>query len=177
MIRSSKTIIVFIVSTGLLGTAVLLTMMKAALRASNPATVQRDVWVGDILPALPNYSWGEHDHSLVLAVRVECSHCRASAPFYRQLQSIVPATTNRVGIIAVFPNPPDKVRAFLQQFNLDIPAVSSTPLEQLAVSGTPTLILTDSKGAVMRVWVGELDTEERRELLAQLRSYLGAKER
>ena len=33
---SSKTIIVFIVSTGLLGTAVLLTTMKTALRASNP---------------------------------------------------------------------------------------------------------------------------------------------
>jgi hypothetical protein len=177
MIHSSKTIIVFIVSTGLLGTAVLLTMMKTAVRASHPTTAQRDVWVGDVLPALPNYSWGEHDHSLVLAVRVECPYCRASVPFYRQLQSMVAATTNRVGVIAVFPNPPDKVRAFLEQFNLDMPAVPSTPLERLAVSGTPTLILADSKGTAVRVWVGELDAEEQRELFAQLRSYLGGKER
>lgn len=176
MIHNSKTIIVFVVSAGLLGTAALVTMTKKALRASNPVSTKRDVWVGDTLPTLQNYSWKEHDHSLVLAARVECSHCRASVPFYRQLQSMV-ATTNRVGIVAVFPNPPDKVRAFLEQFNLDIRAVPSMPLEQLAVSGTPTLILADSRGTVVRVWVGELDAEERRELLAQLRSYLDGKER
>src|SRR5947209_6270010 len=123
MIHSSKTVIVFIVLTGVLGTAVLLTMIKRALRASPPATVQRDVWVGDILPTLPNYSWGEHDHSLVLAVQVDCLHCKASVPFYRRLQSMVAATTKRVGVISVFPNPPDKVRAFLEQFDLDMPAV------------------------------------------------------
>jgi hypothetical protein len=108
---------------------------------------------------------------------VECLHCRASVPFYRQLQSMVASTTNRVGVVAVFPNPPDKVRTFLEQFNLDIPVVSNTPLEQLAVSGTPTLILADSVGTVVRVWVGELDAKERRELLAQLRLYLDGNER
>ena len=113
----------------------------------------------------------------MLAVRVECSHCRASVPFYRQLQSMVPTKNNRVGIIALFPNPPDKVRAFLDEFHLDMPVVPSTPLARLAVSGTPTLILADSKGTVIRVWVGELDAEEQRELLTQLRSYLGGKGR
>lgn len=171
-----KTIIIVIVSVGLLGTSVVL-MMKTALRASNPVSIQRDVWVGDILPTLPSYSWGEHDESLVLAVRSECPHCKASGPLYRQLRSAVAATINRVGIIAVFPDSPDKVRAFLGKFELDIPAVSGMPLKQLAVSGTPTLILADSRGTVTRVWVGELDAEEQRELFAQLRSYVGRNER
>lgn len=171
-----KTIIIAIVSVGLLGTSAVL-MTKTAVRTSNPATIQRDVWVGDILPALPNYSWGEHDESLVLAVRSECPHCKASGPFYRQLESAVAATINRVGIIAVFPDPPDKVRTFLGKFELDIPVVSGMPLKHLAVSGTPTLILANSKGTVTRVWVGELDTEEQREIFAQLRSYVGRNER
>jgi hypothetical protein len=175
MIHHSKTIIVFIVSAGLLGTAALVTMTKKALPTSSPLTTKREVWVGDTLPALKNYSWGEYDHSLVLAARVECQYCRASVPFYRQLRSMIAVTTKRVGFIAVFPNPPDKVGAFLDRFGLDIPAVSSMPLEQLSVSGTPTLILADSKGAVVRVWIGELDAEERRELLAQVRSYLDGK--
>jgi hypothetical protein len=177
MIHSSKKIIVLIVSIGLLGAAILVTTMKTALRASNPATVKRSIWVGDILPALPNYSWEEHDRSLVLAARVDCQHCKASIPFYRQLQSMVASKANRVGVIAVFPNPLDKVREFLDQFHLNIPAVSSMPLQRLAVSGTPTLILVDSKGTVVRVWIGELDAEEQRGLFAQLRSYLDEKVR
>jgi hypothetical protein len=52
---SVKTIIVFILATGILGLAVLLVMMKTVLKASNTTTTQHDVWVGDILPALPNY--------------------------------------------------------------------------------------------------------------------------
>jgi hypothetical protein len=177
MIHKTKMIIILVISVGLLGTTALVTRTNKALRASKPVTTKHDVWVGDTLPTLLNYSWKEHDHSLVLAARVECSHCRASVPFYRQLQSMVASTTNRVGVVAVFPNPPDKVRTFLEQFNLDIPVVSNTPLEQLAVSGTPTLILADSVGTVVRVWVGELDAKERRELLAQLRLYLDGNER
>lgn len=172
---SSRTKIVSIASAALLGMAGLLWMVQTGTRTPHPSTVRRDVWVGDTLPALPSYSWGEHEHSLVLAAQVDCPHCKASVPFYQQLQSMVAASTNRVGVVAVFPNSPDKVRAFLDRFHLDIPAVSSTPLQHLAVSGTPTLILTDSKGTVIRVWIGELDTEERHQLFTQLRSYLDRK--
>lgn len=177
MIHSSKAIIIFIVAAGLFGTAVLLKTVKTAVRVSNAATVQHDVWVGDILPQLPGYSWGEHDHSLVVALRAECVHCKASVPFYRQLQSIVGGSTSQVGVVAIFSNPVDKVREFLDRFALKMPAIPGMPLDRLAVSGTPTLILADSRGIVIRVWVGELDAGEQRELLAQVRSYLGGKER
>lgn len=90
---------------------------------------------------------------------------------------MVAGTTSRVGIVAVFPNPPDTVQAFLDQFRLDMPSVSGTPLRRLAVSGTPTLILADSKGTVVRVWMGELDSQEQSELFAQLHSYLAGAER
>src|SRR5579871_1132845 len=91
------TIIVFIISAGLLGAAVLRSaVMKTTVRASDPAPTQHDVWVGDVLPALPNYSWEEHDHSVVVALRVECPYCKASAPFYRQLQAMVARAPDRV---------------------------------------------------------------------------------
>jgi thiol-disulfide isomerase/thioredoxin len=168
-----RAIVVIVVSAGLLGAAVLLRRVKPAHEAK-PA-IQHDIWVGDALPALPGYSWEEHNHSLVLAMRTDCSHCKASAPLYRQVQSMVADSANRVGVIAIFPNSKDKVKAFLQQFNLDLLTLSDIPLERLAVSGTPTLILVDSRGAALRVWVGELDSDEQRELFTQLHSYLGEK--
>jgi hypothetical protein len=171
----STTKIVSIASAALLGMAALLWIVQTGARTPHSSTVKRDVWVGDTLPSLPSYFWGEHEHSLVLAAQVDCPHCKASVPFYQQLRSMVAASTDRVGVVAVFPNSPDKVRAFLDRFHLDIPTVSSTPLQHLAVSGTPTLILADSKGTVIRVWIGELDTEEQRELFIQLRSYLDRK--
>lgn len=169
-----KTIIVVMVAAGLLGTAVFLRGAKAA-RKAKPAAIQHDIWVGDVLPALPGYSWGEHNHSLVLAMRVDCPHCRASAPLYRQVQSLVADSAGRVGVIAIFPNAKDKVQTFLQQFNLDLLALSDISLERLSVSGTPTLVLVDSRGTALRVWVGELDPDEQRELFTQLHSYLGEK--
>jgi thioredoxin-related protein len=88
---------------------------------------------------------------------------------------MVANSANRVGVIAIFPNSKDKVQAFLQQFNLDLLTLADIPLERLAVSGTPTLVLVDSRGTALRVWVGELDPDEQRELFTQLHSYLGEK--
>jgi thiol-disulfide isomerase/thioredoxin len=173
--KNNSTVIILTILIVLLGTTVFFRLSNRTHRISNIGPTQHGIWVGDVLPALPSYSWQEHDHSLVLAARVDCSHCKASAPLYRQLQLAVANATNRVGLIAVFPDSPDKIQAFFQQFNFNMPTIAGMPLERLAVSGTPTLLLTDSKGTVIRVWVGELDSEEQSELLAQLRSYLDAK--
>ena len=74
--------------------------------------------------------------------------------FYRQL-----ASTNAVGVrIVVAASAADAgIRRYLVSENLEPDAVVFTEEGELPVFGTPTVLVVDDKGVVMRSWVGRLD--------------------
>ena len=104
---------------------------------------------------LSGVNWGRAERTLVLALSTHCHFCNDSSDFYRRLAPA--ATAAGVPVVAVFPQSTDEARAHWTSQNLPLTGVvfSQIPAGGLPVSGTPTLILVDSKGVVLRAWTGK----------------------
>lgn len=113
--------------------------------------------VGTVLPALPGYGWDGHSQVLLLALRKGCHFCEDSMPFYRELLKAEKSGGSKAHLVSVLPDAEMDATRVLHDAKLDVPMVASFQLQQLHVSGTPTLILVDGSGTVEKVWVGEQD--------------------
>jgi len=125
-----------------------------------------EVKPGVQLARLDAWDWGAHDRTLVLALRKGCHFCEDSAPFYRRLLAEHEREGSTTEIVAVFPDAADAVKEVVQTEGLKVPALAEVPLEQLKASGTPTLLLVDRNGKVLKAWIGMLSPREELEVLA-----------
>jgi thiol-disulfide isomerase/thioredoxin len=123
------------------------------------------VAAGDRLGPVPGIDWSRHRRTLVLALRTDCHYCRDSAPFYQRLAQVLRPGGDDVAVVAVFPNDAEAVSQTVKEEGLSLPSVSAVPLEGLGVVGTPTLILVDREGKVVRSWVGLLTPRGELDLL------------
>lgn len=117
------------------------------------------------LAAPDGHDFAQHDRTVVMVLSTNCSHCEADLPFYRELATFLAAPGCTQGLLAVFPNDEKEVEAFRTAHDFWPPSISGTPLATFGVSGTPTLMLVDSRGSIQRVWVGELSPEREQEVL------------
>ncbi len=104
--------------------------------------------------------------TLILALQTTCHFCNESAPFYKR---IVESVQNKnIKLIAVFPTGVEEGKAHLTELGLTNMEVKQSPLNEIQVSGTPTLILTNDKGEITDSWVGKLSPEKETEVLNKL---------
>lgn len=123
--------------------------------------------IGTTLPEIPGHKWGDsHSAILLLAIRKGCAYCEASLPFYRRLSNLQESNLLKVRLLAVMPDNRQMGAEFLSKENLVIEAAFDQSLQSLKVSGTPTLLLLASDGRVEQAWVGKLDAEGERQVLA-----------
>jgi hypothetical protein len=61
-----------------------------------------------------------------------------------------------VRLVALFPQPVEESRAYLNRLGIGINDIVQSPLSSVGASGTPTLLLIDNRGAVVDSWVGKL---------------------
>jgi len=78
-------------------------------------------------------------------------------PFYRRLWTMQQAGQLNARLVAVFPDNPIDVTEVMESQKLTIPAFPAIHLDNFRVSGTPTLILVDASGRVVKPWVGKQD--------------------
>jgi hypothetical protein len=131
-----------------------------------PQPASKQVKANDVLSPLRGYAWKLHPHTLVLALKSGCHYCEDSAPFYQKLVEL--EKSGKLGdthILAIFPDPPTVVNKVLQTEGLDLQSIPSVPFSDFNIPATPTAILVDAKGKVVRVWRGELPSAEERRLL------------
>ena len=121
---------------------------------------------GVTLPPLPGYSWGNHQKTLVLAIRKGCHYCDSSLPFYKQLSGLEKNNTLHAHLLAVMPDDPASGTADLRSGGVSIEAVFNQPLSSIQVSGTPTLFLVDAKGKIEHSWVGQLTPQGEKDVIA-----------
>jgi hypothetical protein len=74
----------------------------------------------------------------------------------------------QVTVIAVLPQTQTEAEKYLHDADVSVNQFVSTQLATLGVSGTPTLLLVNSKGKVEKVWNGLLDQTRQEDVLAQL---------
>jgi hypothetical protein len=128
------------------------------------------VAAGDRLPYIDGVAWGEHQSTLLLAVRKGCHFCEESMPFYRRLAALRDQHQIDTQLVAVFPDSEGEARGVLKNARLDsIGLASGVPLSRINVTGTPTLLLVDKRGMVSRAWSGELTPDGEGEVLKALK--------
>jgi hypothetical protein len=112
--------------------------------------------VGQKIPEISGYSWNKTP-TLVLALKKGCHFCEESMPFYRRLLAMQQGGQLNARLVAVFPDGSTDVTELMELQKLAIPAFPAIHLDTFRVSGTPTLILVDQNGRVIKPWIGKQD--------------------
>lgn len=113
---------------------------------------------------------GEHQSTLLIAVRKGCHFCEESMPFYRRLVALRDQHQTDTQLVAVFPDSEGEAHGVLKDARLDsIGLAFGVPLSRINVTGTPTLLLVDKRGVVSRAWIGELTPDGEGEVIKALK--------
>jgi peroxiredoxin len=113
---------------------------------------------------LENIEWKEKN--LVLYLSTSCRYCKESAGFYQRL---VKETAGKgVKLLAVLPQTDEENKSYLEGLGVNISEVYSSGLTSIGVSGTPTLLLVDSKGTIVDTWKGKQPEEGENRILDKL---------
>lgn len=151
------------------GLAIVWVLIRTYTPLGRPALpVAHEVKAGTQL-AITGVDWSRSDRTLVLVLRKGCRYCEESLPFYRQLAGMQRRGEVDGRIIAVFPNDANSVREFVQSSGLSIATVSGVPLDSVHVEGTPTAILVDGRGRVLKSWVGVLSEDGKQEIVSLMK--------
>ena len=115
---------------------------------------------------LPDVNWSNQPKTLILALNKGCHFCNESAPFYKRL--IENTQHKNIKLIAVFPSNTEESSKHLKELGLTNLEVKSSSLNNLQVSGTPTLILTNNKREITDYWIGKLPPDKEIDVLNKL---------
>lgn len=130
--------------------------------------------VGMRLASMNGYEWSAHQRTLVLALRTDCEYCEASMPFYKRLAAAAREEGAVFGVLSAFPQDAAEVERLQSRVGLQMRTVANADLHALGVSGTPTLILVDSRGTVLKTWTGQLASVGEWEVVQALQSTVGS---
>jgi len=119
--------------------------------------------------SLAGVDWSKNGKTLVLGLQKGCHFCTESADFYRRLRD-EQAKFNGVRFVAVLPQSVDEASAYLLGLGVSVDLVKQSPLDDIGVEGTPTLLLVNDKGVITDSWIGKLRAERETEVLAKLES-------
>jgi len=116
-----------------------------------------------------------HKKHLLVVQKKGCPYCEGSAPLYKELAQLETSGQTAVKMVAVFEEPVDVARSVLLSENVQMEAIGGVSLGKLRIGGTPTLMLVDEGGRVLRVWEGLLSRKAEEELKAVLTSGAAAR--
>lgn len=117
--------------------------------------------------SLPGVDWAGAEKTLLLTLSTDCRFCTESAPFYRRLAASTAGRTD-VRLVALLPQSPGESREYLSRHGVEVREVIQARPGSLGVAGTPTLILVNKSGSVIKSWVGRLPEGEESEVMAHL---------
>jgi hypothetical protein len=115
---------------------------------------------------LHNIDWRQSQNHLVFALSTTCHFCTESAPFYQRL--VEECKHRHIQTIAVMPQSATDSKAYLQNEGVVMDAIVQSPLSEIEISGTPSLVLVDASGVVRGAWFGKLSPGREQDLVAHL---------
>jgi thiol-disulfide isomerase/thioredoxin len=117
--------------------------------------------------SLQGVDWSKSEQTLVMFLNTQCHYCQKSEPFYRELSS--DATDHqKVRLIAVFPQPLEKSKEYLDHAGISVDDLRQPGSGDLKVKGTPTLVLVNGNGIATNQWIGLLSPTEEAEIMTRL---------
>ena len=117
---------------------------------------------------LPGVDWGRADRTLLLALSTQCHFCDESSEFYRRLAP--KASAAGVPLVAVFPQSTNEAHTHWTSQSLPLTGVEfvQVPAGRLPISGTPTVVLINRKGVVLRTWTGKQPASGEAEIIREV---------
>ena len=109
-------------------------------------------------------AWNQNGQTLILVLSRNCRFCTDSAPFYKKLSQ----SKSNTHLVALMPQSVEEGREYLEKLGVSVDEVKQFSLETMGVTGTPTLLLVDTSGAVKNFWVGKLSPEQETSVLSVL---------
>lgn len=120
---------------------------------------------GARLLAPPGYAWRSHPATVVIALRSGCPYCKASMGLYGEIENLWIAQHWKIYPLVLFSDPArqvdGRIRLMQRLANMDYPA--------LGIASTPTVLLVDSSGRVLRKWAGQLRSPDDEQMLDAIR--------
>jgi len=117
---------------------------------------------------LQGVDWSANGQTLLLVVSSHCGFCVRSTPFWHKLSLLKISHHLNTKFVAASYEKPNTILEFLQQHDIRVDGVVSTPLSDLGVEATPTLMLVDSHGKVLNEWIGLLDNKGEDRIISEL---------
>jgi hypothetical protein len=133
---------------------------------SNQEADGTEVGVGQAL-ALPDVDWEKNGQTLILALSTTCHFYTASGPFYQRLAKERGDDTR---LVAVFPQTINDGKDYLNRLGVSVDEVKQASFKSNNVRGTPTLLLVNGDGVVVKEWVGKLPADQEIEVLSKVQS-------
>lgn len=116
---------------------------------------------------LPRTDWLSSERTLVIALKPGCPFCADSAPLYRTLSRVY-GESKALHLTAILPQDAAHAREYLNGIGVAISDVKEGYLASEGVPYTPTLLLVDRGGVIVKTWVGKLSDAEQSDLLKTL---------
>lgn len=142
---------------------------KILLTDSAPAhTSKENIAVGSEVNT-PPVDWSKNGSTLLLVLSTDCHFCNESVPFYQKL-SRQTADNDKVKMIAAFPQETSDAEAYLKSNGVSVSQTYQADPPAIGVGGTPSLLLIDQNGKVIRTWFGKQSADEETKILEQIRN-------
>jgi thiol-disulfide isomerase/thioredoxin len=103
-----------------------------------------------------------------MALSTHCGFCQDSVPFYQKLSAFKNSSPVNLRLATVMPESKEEAEAYLKKNGVTADIVLSTPISQIGVNGTPTLLLLDGENRLVQSWVGQLNNSQESEVVLQL---------
>jgi thioredoxin-related protein len=148
-----------------------LILFTVARRYVNPPSYHnnRSLITSGTKLSLDGVDWQKSDKTLLMALSTSCRFCAESLPFYRKIAQ-QKERGKSFRLIAMFPQSIAESREYLDENRISVDEILQAPRHALFIRATPTLILVDNTGSVIRSWVGKLSPDEEIEVLNNLRN-------
>lgn len=115
---------------------------------------------------LSDVHWAKNGRTLILALSTSSPHCSDSAEFYRRIDQ---ARAKDVRSVAIFREPANVARQFLQERDIHVDDVRQEKFWYMTIDATPMLMVLDDTGTVTDAWQGELTPAEEDEVIAAVK--------
>jgi hypothetical protein len=113
--------------------------------------------------SLSSIDFSQANRTILLALNTGCVFCTASAPFYQKLTQS--ASNSPIKLIAIMPQDIDTSTKYLNDLHVSPHQIVQIPLGTIGVTGTPTILVVDKSGLVLKAWRGKLTSTQESEVL------------
>jgi thiol-disulfide isomerase/thioredoxin len=115
---------------------------------------------------LGEYRWDSNRATLVIALRSGCPYCEASMGLYGRISELWKGHALEAYPLVLYPDSTKEVNAEIR----DLRQLTNVDYVRMGVGSTPTLLLIDSQGRVLRKWTGQLTSQTEEGFLSTVRS-------